>query len=133
MVEQAKGKEAKEPVSAIETAGAVVDLKLTNANGSLPAHVSEEAREVAMELATKLATLGLGPDHKAHGFTLIFGDSEELLRRDEAGNCVYGECAQDHFNYAALDQQKDVRTKEGFAQIKSAGEQDGAMVSTRRP
>ena len=128
VVESAKNKEATEPVSAIETAGAVVDLKLTNANGSLPAHVSEEAREVAMELATKLATLGLGPDHKAHGFTLIFGDSEELLRRNENGTCVYGESAQDHFDYTALGAQKDIRTPEGFAQVKTAGEQDGAMV-----
>ena len=43
-MEQAKGKEAKEPVSAIETAGAEVDLKLTSADGSLPSHVGEEAR-----------------------------------------------------------------------------------------
>ena len=40
VVEQAKGKEAKEPVSAIETAGAEVDLKLTSADGSLPSHAA---------------------------------------------------------------------------------------------
>ena len=128
MVEQAKGKEAKEPVSAIETAGAVVDLKLTNADGSLPAHVSEEARAAAMKLAVKLARFGLSPGHKCHGFTLVFGDSKELLRRDEAGNCVYGEPAQDDFNYAAKGQLKNILTPEGFAQVKAGGEQDGAMV-----
>ena len=128
IVAKAKGKAAAAPVSAIETEGAKVDLKLTTADGSLPPHVSDEAKAAAMELAIKLATLGLGPDHKAHGFTLIFGDSKELLRRDEVGNCVYGESAQDHFDYTALGQTKDIRTKEGFAQVKAAGEQDGAMV-----
>ena len=127
-MEQAKGKEAKEPVSAIETAGAVVDLKLTNADGTLPAHVSEEARAAAMELAVKLARFGLSPGHKCHGFTLVFGDSKELPRRDEAGNCVYGEPAQDDFNYAAKGQLKNILTPEGFAQVKAGGEQDGAMV-----
>ena len=41
---------------------------------------------------------------------------------------MYGESAQDDFNYAAKGQLKDVRTPEGFAQVKAGGEQDGAMV-----
>ena len=81
-----------------------------------------------MELAGKLARFGLSPGHKCHGFTLIFGKSKELLRRDANGNCVYGESAQDDFDYTAKGQQKDIRTPEGFAQVKAGGEQDGAMV-----
>ena len=81
-----------------------------------------------MKLAVKLARFGLSPGHKCHGFTLVFGDSKELLRRDEAGNCVYGEPAQDDFNYAAKNQLKNILTPEGFAQVKAGGEQDGAMV-----
>ena len=128
VMEQAKNQEPREPVSAVETPGAEVDLKLTSADGSLPSHVSEEARAAAIELSTKLARFGLSPGHKRHGFTLVFGDSKELLRRHANGACVYGECAQPDFDYAAKGQEKDILTPEGFAQVKVGGEQNGAMV-----
>ena len=86
------------PVPAVESANATVDLKLTNADGSLPAHVSEEVVREVLRIARKIAVFGLAPKHPAHGFTFIAGDAIELLRRDEEGHPIYGECGQEHFN-----------------------------------
>mmetsp|Transcript_14560 Transcript_14560/g.33721 ORF Transcript_14560/g.33721 Transcript_14560/m.33721 type:complete len:328 (-) Transcript_14560:115-1098(-) len=117
----AEDEEPDEPVK--------VNLKLTDANGSLPAHVTEEVRDAVLDAATQLAIIGSGEDKKCHGFTIIVGDSAELLSRDDKDdNCVYGEPSQDLFNYAARGQAKDIRTGPGFMQLQAAAMQDGAII-----
>ena len=77
-------------------------------------------------MANRLATVGSGEDVKCHGFTIIIGDAQALMRRDKDGDGMYGEVSQKaSFDFTNDPDNEAVWTTKGFKRLQACSTQDG--------
>lgn len=68
-----------------------IDLSKFIPHMALPVHVSSQIVNSSLRLAHHVATVGLGENTKAHGFSIVVGNANELMRKDRKGAAKYGE------------------------------------------
>eukprot|EP00746_Dinoflagellata_sp_MGD_P031667 gnl/MRDRNA2_/MRDRNA2_175336_c0_seq1.p1 gnl/MRDRNA2_/MRDRNA2_175336_c0~~gnl/MRDRNA2_/MRDRNA2_175336_c0_seq1.p1 ORF type:complete len:295 (-),score=56.73 gnl/MRDRNA2_/MRDRNA2_175336_c0_seq1:142-1026(-) len=92
----------------------------------LPSHVSSRIVEAALGLARHVATFGVGENIKAHGFSIVIGNADELMSRDRKGHAKYGEP-----HMSNIFEAKDMRMTNWEADkryVLMAFTQDGAII-----
>ena len=82
--------------------------------------VTDQIEQTTLNQARRLATVGSGESQKAHGFTLIVGDAEQLLQPKVGG-----------FNDSMHDYRGKNKTVDDFKVLQSAITNDGAVLIDR--